>query len=235
MFLNLFQQRNSGTTEPFYRPYKNEGSNHLYNLLFCDNVALLRKGSDEQKHDYDAVLSESTDRERLERIGNDLDVESRVRVVAFNRLRRMNVSVPRKRLLGAIVEVPQQAGLDVLAAFPDGRLRYINHSEKIAIFESTPPELIGKAEELLRVSQFIVNRYGPWNKTRLPPPTGNLMRMSFLVSDGLYFGQGSYADLMQDRFAPPVIKAFTELLLLLVDTALEKSDQATILVKKWSA
>jgi hypothetical protein len=40
---------------------------------------------------------------------------------------------------------------------------------------------------------------------------------------------------MQDRFAPPVIKAFTELLLLLVDTALEKSDQATILVKKWSA
>jgi hypothetical protein len=221
MFRNPFQKNTiSKASEPFYRPYEIEAANNLYNLLFCDNVALLRKDSGEPKQDFEAVLSETTDRERLERIGNDLDVESRVRVLAFNRLRRMNVSVPRKRLLGVIVEVPQRGGLDVLAAFPDGRLRYINHSEKIAIFESTPAALIEKAEELLRASQFVVNRYGPWNKTRLPPPTGALMRMSFLVSDGLYFGQGSYTDLIKDRFALPVAKAFSELLLLLVDTAL---------------
>ena len=26
--------------------YKNEAANHLYNLLFCDNAALLEKGGD---------------------------------------------------------------------------------------------------------------------------------------------------------------------------------------------
>ena len=113
----------------------------------------------------------------------------------------------------------------MLAAFPDGRLRYINQSEKLAIFESTPPKLMAHTEELLRVSQFVVNRYGPWDQPRRPPPTGDLVRMSFLASDGLYFGEGRYADLIKDRFALPVIKASTELLVMVIDAALEKDPE----------
>ena len=206
---------------PYYRPYKNEAANHLYNLLFCDNPTLFRNDAG-PKSPLSVVLSNSADRETLEKIGNDLDAESRVRVLAFNRLRAMKVSVPSKRLLGAIIEVPQKDGFDVLAAFPDGRLRYINQSEKLSIFEDTPPKLVEKANELLRASQIIVNRIGPWDQPRLPPPKGEHMRMSFLVSDGLYFGEGRFAALMQDRMAAPVINASTELLLMVVDAALEK-------------
>jgi hypothetical protein len=47
-------------------------------------------------------------------------------------------------------------GLDVLTAFLDGGVRYINHSSKLAIFEPPlPPQLNAKAEELLRVSHFL--------------------------------------------------------------------------------
>ena len=46
--------------------------------------------------------------------------------------------------------IPQRDGLDTLAIFPDGRLRYINQSEGMAIFEASPPALIYKAEEMLR-------------------------------------------------------------------------------------
>jgi hypothetical protein len=220
MFASLFQQNRSGAPpHAFYRPYKNPGVNQLYNLLFCDNFSLFGDGEVEAGP-LAEVLADAPDLRMLERIGNDLDAESRVRALAFRRLQAMNVSVPSRRLLGAIIEWPQKNGLDVLAAFPDGRLRYINHTEKLAIFELTPPDLIAHGEELLRASQRIVNRSGPWGRPRLPPPQGDLIRMNFLVSDGLYFGQGSHSALMADRFAPPVINAATQLLRMLVDAAL---------------
>ncbi|MGA8615307.1 MAG: hypothetical protein WB760_27225 [Xanthobacteraceae bacterium] len=218
MFGSLFpQNKDRAPLRTFYRPYRNPGINQFYNLLFCDDFALFAGG--ELAGPLAAVLSDAPDRETLETIGNDLDAESRLRVLAFRRLRAMKVSVPRKRLLGVIIEWPQKDGLDVLAAFPDGRLRYINHNEKLAILESTPPDFVEKADELLRASQFIVNSYGPSDMPRLPPPTGDLIRMNFLVSDGLYFGQGSYSALMADRFAPPVIQATADLLRVLIGTA----------------
>jgi hypothetical protein len=226
MFGNLFGRKDgSKGSAPFYRPYRSDAANEIYNLLFCDNLALFRNGED-GGGDLRAVLSDSTDRESLERIGNNIDAESRVRVLAFNRLRMMKISVPSKCLLGTIIEAPQPDGLDTLAVFPDGHLRYINQSEKMVVFEASPPMLAGKAEEVLRASQFVVNRYGPWDKPRRPPPTGKLVRMSFLVSDGLYFGEGQYDDLMRDRFAAPVIRAASEFLPMLVEEAL-KIDRGT--------
>lgn len=221
MFGKLFGRgSNSANSGPVYRPYKSDSANHLYNLQFCDNLALLNK-SDASDDPLSVIMAGTEDRETLERIGNDLDADSRVRMLAFNRLRAMNISVPRKRLLGTIIEVPQQRGLDVLSIFIDGRLRYINQSEKFSIFEATPPELAGKVDEILRASQFVVNRYGPWDKPRRPPPKGDLTRMSFLASDGLYLGEGRFDDLMQDRFAAPVMRAASELVNLLVDFVLE--------------
>jgi hypothetical protein len=201
----------------YYRPYRNPGITRFYNLLFCDDFSLFADG--EVDGPLATVLSEAPDREMLERIGNDLEVESRVRVLAFRRLRAMKVAVPRRRLLGAIIEWPQEDGLDVLAAFPDGRLRYINHSEKLVVLESTPTDFLGKADELLHASQRMVNGNGPSDMPRLPPPTGDMIRMNFLVSDGLYFGQGSYGALMEDQFAPAVIHATADLLRELIHAA----------------
>jgi hypothetical protein len=229
MFDSLLQQnRDRAPPHAFYRPYKNPGINQLYNLLFCDNFSLFANG-DALAGPLVEVLSDTPDREELERIGNDLDVESRVRALAFRRLQAMKVSVPSGRLLGVIIEWPQESGLDVLAAFHDGRIRYINHAEKLAILDSAPPDLVDQADQLLRASQHIVDRSGPWGRPRLPPPSGDLVRMNFLVSDGLYFGQGSYSALMEDAYAPPVINAAMLLLEMLVEPALANEKKSRVL------
>ena len=219
MLGNWFR-RKGGAIEPgpFYRPYRDDAANQIYNLLFCDNISLLNQQS--KQGDLGSVLSDNIDRETLDRIGNDLDVESRTRVLAFNRLRAMKASVPRKRLLGTIVEMPLHGGIDTLAIYLDHRLRYINHTGKMAIFESTPSPLSAGVDDVLSASQFVVNRYGPWDRVRKAPPTGDLTRMTFLVSDGLYFGEGHASDLLRDRFAAPVLSAVGRLMPLLVDEAL---------------
>lgn len=221
MFRKFFGQvGKSQATGTFYRPYKDDAANKIYNLLFCDDPALFCTGTDAPGA-LGAVLSDKTDRESLERIANDLDSESRVRVLAFNRLRAMKASVATKRLLGTILEFPVEGGLDTLAVFADQRLRYINYTGKMAVFEGLPPALVGGVEQILRASQFVVNRIGPWDKPRRPPPTGDIVRMTFLVSDGLYFGEGRSSALLNDRFAAPVLKAGSELLPVMVEEALK--------------
>lgn len=224
MIRSLFGSSSRPSSAPFYRPYRQDSINHIYNLLFCDDPALYRNGR--QKGALAEVLSETVTGETLQRVANDLDVESRVRVLAFNRMRAMNLPVPDKRLLGAIIEVPQDGGLDVLAVFEDKRLRYINQSENVAVFEETPPQIAQKANEMLRHARLVVNEINPADEPRRPPPRGDAARLTFLVSDGLYFGEGDYDVLMQDGLAAPVLGTASQLLVMVVEAALEKQKRA---------
>jgi hypothetical protein len=123
--------------------------------------------------------------------------------------------------LGVIVEVFLKQGLDVLAAYPDGRVRYLNQSGKIAVFEGGPPQVEALAKELVAVSQAVVNKIGPWEEKRLAPPRRGNARMTFLVSDGLYFGEGRFHVLQQDAMGGPVLAKAAELLQHAVDAALK--------------
>ena len=129
--------------------------------------------------------------EALEKLAANETGESRVRAVAYHRLRAVKAKVPKGQLLGVIVEVPLEGGLDVLAVFADGRMRYLNHSGKIAVFESTPAAMTATQERLLKAAAAAIERIGPWDKPRLPPPKPGNARLSFLVSDGLVFRGGT--------------------------------------------
>ena len=214
MFRNLFSDR---PRPPFYRPYKDRTADFLYNLLFCDNPDLFRN----EKEDASArsiALSDTATREMLGTVAGNPANESRVRALAFNRLRAMHAPVPAKQLLGTIIEFPLENGLDTLAAFADGRVRYINQTGQPGIFERAPADVFAKANHLIRVSQLAVDQHGPSDESRRPPPEGELLRLSFLVSDGLYFGEGSYEAFMDDPAGEPVLTAGGELLVQLVDT-----------------
>jgi hypothetical protein len=217
MFRKLFGsgERNVPSA-PFYRPYKDRTADFLYNLIFCDNPDLFR--SDKQDDSpLSIVVSSAASSEMLQKIADDPAVESRVRVLAFNRLRAMKLPVAPKQLLGTVIEFPLRNGLDTLAAFADGRVRYINQTAKPGIFEAAPREVVAKANELMRLSQFAVDQHGPSDEPRRPPPAGGLIRLSFLVSDGLYFGEGSYESWMDDTAGGPVLTAGGELLVSVVD------------------
>lgn len=196
-----------------YKPYAEEHVNFLYNLLFCDDLNLFRtQNSEKETGLWERLLSEHPDATFLSEIANDEANEGRVRALAFNRMRAVGKAVPSKKLLGVIVEVPLQNGLDVLAAFSEGGVRYLNQSGKIVIFEGQGNPVESLAKELVAASQPIVNRIGPWDKQRLPPPKAGNARITFLVSDGLYFGEGPIQILQRDQLAGPVLSKATELL-----------------------
>lgn len=136
-------------------------------------------------------------------------------MLAFSWLRLNNVTIPdKKKLLGVVVEVPLNGSLDVLAAYEDNRVRYINQSEKIAILESASPEMAAKVRELLSVSQKVVDRHAPANKKRVLPPGQGNIRLNFLASDGLYVSEGDFSAMQKDGLTGPVVQKATDLLVL---------------------
>jgi hypothetical protein len=214
--LDLLGLGRAGSSDPGagppYTPYKESHVNSLYNLLFCDDLDLFE--NDEAARNsalWAVILAEEPDYTALERIASNPEEESRIRVLAYNRLRASGHAVPSKRLLGVIVEFPMQQGLDTLAAYPDGRVRYLNQSGKVAIFEGGPPEVEALAKELVAVSQRVVNAIGPWEQKRLPPPRSGNVRMTFLVSDGVYLGEGPLQVLERDAMGGPVLAKAAQL------------------------
>lgn len=143
-----------------FAPYKNDAFNQIYNLLFCDNRDLFRASRKSPEDGPWIVLADNPSVDALRAIAEDESQESRLRMLAYNRLREMGASVPTKKLLGVVVEVGLEHGLDVVAAYPDGRARYINQVEKMSVFETAPPEVAAKIPPLLAAAQEVVNQSG---------------------------------------------------------------------------
>lgn len=201
-------------------PYHEPELNTFYNLLFCDEPALFKpKTSDATVPWQDALFSPTAQEIQIRNLAEDPSEESRIRLLALNLLRARGHEVPARAVFGLVVEVALAGGLDVLAAYADGRVRYINHSGKVAVFEGVPPQLAAKAKETIEFAQVAVNRIGLWDMPRLPAPKSGNLRLTFLVSDGLYFGEGPF-DVMQDEpMAAPIVQKASELLQLVVTAA----------------
>jgi hypothetical protein len=204
-----------------HRPYQQPEVNFIYNLLFCDELALFKpKDADVLSAPYLQVLfAETPDPIAISALANDPEQESRVRALAYNWLREHQHPVPARVVLGVIVEMPLSGGLDVLAAYADGRVRYINQSGKMVIVEGAAPAIEQQARELVRSAEAVVTQIGPWHEARLAPPAADLVRLTFLASDGLYFGEGQYADIRVEPMAAPVIEHAEQLLMLVTEAA----------------
>ena len=120
-----------------------------------------------------------------------------------------------------MIELHFEKGLDVLAAYVDGRVRYLHHAEKLSIIDAPSPAIRLAADRVIDASKAIVQRIGPWEQLRLPPPKVHSVRMSFLVSDGLYFGEGLIATMQADAMAAPLLAAGTALLQVVIKETLD--------------
>ncbi len=108
----------------------------------------------------------------------------------------------------------------MLAAYADGSVRYINQTGKLVVFEPAPANVGVQAGKLLAASRAAIAQIGPWQHPRLPPPKQGKIRLTFLVSDGLYFGEGPLPGMDRDPIAAPVIGEAGKLLQVVVDAAL---------------
>jgi len=98
--------------------------------------------------------------------------------------------VPERLTLGLVYEIPMGAGLDTLAAFSDGSVRYLNKGDKAAIIEPGAPH----AEQVVTLAKGLVRGGGQrtvahakrLNRPRMPRPSADRLRVTWLTSDGIY-------------------------------------------------
>jgi hypothetical protein len=211
---------NNSAAAPPYEPYgKANPANEIYDLLFCDNPSAFQPKPGRNPTDWQLLLfGASQDPARIAELAQDPSAESRVRALASNWLRTHGHEPAKKSLFGVIIEVPLDHGLDVLAAYADSGVRYINQTGKMAFIEAGGlPEVNQPATRLIELAQPVVARIGPWDKARLPPPVAPKIRLTFIVSDGLYFGEGHFEAMQQDALAAPLIQQGASMVTLLAD------------------
>ena len=194
-------------------PYKDQSANLIYNLLFCDDLDLYKENTPPPlDYPFNILFSDTSSADDLLKITNDPDSDPRIKLLAYNKLTSTGQLPEKKELLAVIVEVGLDDGLDVLASFVNGTARYINHTGKILIWETTDETSTVITSELFSKSRDIVNRIGPWDNPRRPAPATGNVRITFLVSDGLYFGEGPMDVLFDDVMAGPALGAATHLM-----------------------
>lgn len=201
-------------------PYKDESRNLIYELLFCDDIELYKINTTRKDiSPWNVLFADKPNSKDLQKLIMDETTESRVKLLAYKKLQLAGEQIEEKELLGVIVEVGMDEGLDVLASYRDGTARYINHSEKMIIWETTDQTSSEITTQLFRDSANIVQRIGPWDKPRRPHPSKGKVRLTFLVSDGLYFGEGEINSFFNEPLAAPALQSATALMQYLTSKA----------------
>lgn len=206
-------------------PYKDSSTNFIYNLLFCDNLELYKSNTQPPySYPFDVLFAATSTATDLQKIIDDTDADPRIKVLAYNKQRATGHKSNKKELLAVIVEVGLDDGLDVLTSFNDGTARYINQTGKVLVWETTTDTKANElTQDLFAKSQQIINQIGPWDKPRKSHPAKGNTRITFLVSDGLYFGEAPTDVLFTDELASPALTTATQLMQYLTEKSLEKS------------
>jgi hypothetical protein len=224
--MGLFSSfRKSSTASPSAAgPYRDSSTNLIYNLLFCDNLNLYKANTKPPySYPFSILFSETSSFADLQKIISDTTCDPRMRILAYNRQLDSGHRAKYKELLAVIVEVGLVNGPDVLASFYKGTARYINQKGNIVIWEAADEISGGLTAKLFLESRQIVDQIGPWDKPRRPCPSKGNTRITFLVSDGLYFGEAPTNVLFNDPLASPALKTATALLEYITNKKIEKS------------
>jgi len=192
-----------------YQPYPDVRSNRFYNLLFCDIPGGYTAWS---KGPLRPLFDSAFDEKAVRSLADDKNNESRMRALAYSRLKAEHCAIPPRILLGVIVETPLPRGLDTLATYTDGRIRYINGTGRRATIEKDVPSLRAPRQALLSAAQEVVDELTPIEDIRSPPPQAGNVRITSVVSDGLYVGEANLEALTRDPLGGPVLRATSDLM-----------------------
>jgi hypothetical protein len=146
-------------------------------------------------------------------------IESRHVLQAWHFLRAAGVSPPPESasyVLAAVAEASVKPGHDLLVAYRDGGLRYLNRSGKVETVEgAADPACAEAARAWLTVADQLASVVGVWDQPQLPslPPGGS--RILMLTPGGPRFGQGPDRLLRAEASAAAFLSAATGVLLAL--------------------
>ena len=195
------------------RPEGRYASVEFYEMLFCDNLKLyLDNAPEPTAYPWNRFLEYPRSLKGLKEIIDDPNLECRIKLLAYYLLREQGVEIKKKEVLGIVVEVVLHKGTDVLAAYSDNKVRFMHHSGRITIWDKDDEITKSLISQLFAKCDEAIKRIGPWEHGRLAPPKPGHARVSFLLSDGLYFGQGENMFLFSDPIAVPTLTAALTLL-----------------------
>lgn len=153
--------------------------------------------------------------QELQKIVSMPGLESRHYLEAWHALRANGIAPAAdeaKHLLGVVVDVHLDSGLDTLAAYEDHAARYLNFSGAGVIWERPDDRLDAAIDRLLDGGRFILDNIGPWEGDRPPAPRKGNVRISLLTPRGLHFGEGGMDVFIRDPLAAPTFQAATLLM-----------------------
>ncbi|HYJ04922.1 MAG TPA: hypothetical protein VEX43_07295 [Chthoniobacterales bacterium] len=127
-----------------------------------------------------------------------------------------------RKVLGVVVEIPIQDGLDLVAAYPDHTARYYNFSGAGVVWSHPDASLDQQIDQLICAGEAVAKQLSPWPGSRPKPPSTGQVRLSFLTPAGISFGQGPFQDLAADPNGGPVIAAAADLMQALMAKAQPK-------------
>jgi hypothetical protein len=142
-------------------------------------------------------------------------LESRHYLQAWHFLReRGELPAPdiAKQVLAIVVEMGLPEGLDLLAAYADGGVRYYNHAGGGVVVDDAQGSLAERVAALLAVSSEAVKHIGPSEEARPGPPPPGSARLSFLTPSGPHFGEGPVEALEADPLAGAILGSATAVL-----------------------
>lgn len=209
--LSIFIARSASATE-LPKPYKSDVANFAYNLLFCDTPALFiqNKALKPEMPLYRVLHARPTDTGTIRKIA-DSDGDSCTRMLAYDWLRAHKQPVPAKTLLGVVIEFGSPSSPDTVAVYADGNVRYIDEQEKLFSYGPNTKGLSPKARAFLARSRDLLARLDPWKEQRVPAPPYGFVRITFLASSGLYFGDGELRQMAKDKFGGATVRSAFDL------------------------
>src|SRR5262249_37737179 len=154
-------------------------------LLFCDIPSIYGEWAQGMG---EPVFAEEFNERAVRAVADNKNAESRLRALAYRRLMIAGRMAPQRVLLGVIVETPLKRGLDTMAAYVDGRIRYIHGTGKEVVVERDISAMRAPRRALLEAAQDVVDELTPLEDFRSPPPKIPNVRVTSVASDGLYVG-----------------------------------------------
>lgn len=138
-------------------------------------------------------------------------LETRHYLQAYSALRTHLGSAPGapegNQVLGVVVEVQLEQGLDVVAAYADHRARYINQAGGGIVWEAGDSSMNASIDQMIAAGRGIAERFAPLDTPHPPPPPPGQARVSVLTPRGIRTGQGAMDELMRDPSAGPAVRA----------------------------
>lgn len=199
--------------------YSNE-TLEIYQLLFADNFDAFK----EMQEVYPCLFTTSPDKQELLSLAQDKATESRVRVLAYRKLKELNALPEEKEVLAVIAENHfEDGGMDTVAVYLDGGVRYINQSGAMIFSEVFIDEEM--QNRVFDLARKIVPCIGPLDGERLPPPAPGMFRVTFLVNGSIYFGQAPVDMAFEDEIMGPLAMGILNVLKVAMDRCEDTPDK----------